>query len=212
MLQREADIGACHGEPSHDIEAGGVFAARCAQELAARGNLREDLFDSHARSGRERGRLVRHHGAVIDNLAPRLFGIARPALQREARHAGDRGQRLAAKAQRGDLLDRPIPDEAFGQFRGRMAFERECHLVRPHPASVIAHFERAQPAFDQSDRYPRRTCVDRVLNQFLERRGGALDHLAGGDAIDERFGKAANSGHGGAGKLATKRHDFETRR
>ena len=32
----------------------------------------------------------------------------------------------------------------------------------------------------------------RVLNQFFERGGRTLDHLAGGDAIDERFRQKAN--------------------
>src|SRR3546814_4175095 len=34
MLNREADVGARHGEPPHDVEAGGIFALRAAQKLA----------------------------------------------------------------------------------------------------------------------------------------------------------------------------------
>src|SRR3546814_5930222 len=32
MLDRKADVGARHGEPPHDVEAGGIFAFRAAQE------------------------------------------------------------------------------------------------------------------------------------------------------------------------------------
>ena len=43
MLEREADIGPRHGEPLHDIDAGGIFAALGAQELAPRRHLREQI-------------------------------------------------------------------------------------------------------------------------------------------------------------------------
>jgi hypothetical protein len=35
-----------------------------------------------------------------------------------------------------------------------------------------------------------RARVDRILDQFLERGCGALDHLAGGDAVDQMFREA----------------------
>jgi len=36
-----------------------------------------------------------------------------------------------------------------------------------------------------------RAGVDGVLDEFLDDAGGAFHHLAGGDTIDEMFGKAA---------------------
>src|SRR3546814_7986633 len=49
MLNREADVGARHGEPPHDVEAGGIFALRAAQKLAPRRHAREQVLDQHAR-------------------------------------------------------------------------------------------------------------------------------------------------------------------
>jgi hypothetical protein len=37
--------------------------------------------------------------------------------------------------------------------------------------------------------------VERVLEQLLERRGRALDHLAGGDLIDQQIGQRADRAH-----------------
>ena len=39
-----------------------------------------------------------------------------------------------------------------------------------------------------------RAGVERVLDQFLDDAGRPLDHLAGGDAVDDRFGQLAD-GH-----------------
>ena len=42
---------------------------------------------------------------------------------------------------------------------------------------------------------PRGAGVERVLDQFLDHARRALDHFAGGDAVDHGFGKLAD-GHG----------------
>ena len=38
MVEREAHVGARHGEAAHDFEAGGIFGPRTAQEFAPRGH------------------------------------------------------------------------------------------------------------------------------------------------------------------------------
>ena len=66
-----------------------------------------------------------------------------------------------------------------------MALEREAHLVRRHPAAVVGDLDQLEPAGVKPDGDLVRAGVERILDQFLERARRPLDHLAGGDAIDE---------------------------
>jgi hypothetical protein len=52
----------------------------------------------------------------------------------------------------------------------------------PPPAAIGEHVD------------PARAGVDRVLDQLLDHARRAFDHFAGGDAVDELFGKLAD-GH-----------------
>ena len=131
MVEREADVAARHRQPLHRVEAGGIFGARAAQELAPRGDLVEQPFDADPRAGRKRGRPLAHRLAMID-LDPPAVGAAHAAFERQPRHAGDRRQRLAAEAEAGDPVDRVV-----GQLRGRVALEREAHFVGRHAAAVV---------------------------------------------------------------------------
>ena len=76
MFERKADFGARHGEAADDIEAGGIFGARAAQELAACGHLGEKLLDPDACAGRECGRPLPLQFAIVDDAAPPV-GAAR---------------------------------------------------------------------------------------------------------------------------------------
>ncbi len=60
----------------------------------------------------------------------------------------------------------------------------------PQPSSVTSI--SVEPALAEPDRDVGRARVDRVFDQFLERRGRALDHFARGDAVDQGFGQAAD--------------------
>ena len=105
----------------------------------------------------------------------------------EPRHRGDRGQSLAAEAESGD--GREI---AVGQFRGRVPLDgkREIGFVQPMPV-VDDPDEPAPAGFDHNfDRL--RPGVERVLDEFLDRRRRPLDHLARGDAVDGQGIKTAN--------------------
>ena len=105
----------------------------------------------------------------------------------EPRHRGDRGQRLAAEAEGGDLHE-----VAVGQFRRRMPLdgEREVGFVQPCPSSTT-RMSLPPAGLDRDlDRF--RAGVERVLDQFLDRRRRPLDHLARGDAVDGQGIETAN--------------------
>ena len=62
----------------------------------------------------------------------------------------------------------------------------------PAPSSVTRMSRRPPPSVTTSMRL--RAGVERVLDQFLHHARRALDHLAGGDAVDDGFGQLAD-GH-----------------
>ena len=185
MLEGEADVRPRHGEPLHDIEAGAIFAALGAQELAPGGNPGEQLLDGDAGAGRQRRRPLPRELAVVDDPRPAV-GAANPALDRHPGDAGDRRQRLAAEAQGGDVLDR-----VARQLRGGVTFERQRDFRRRHAAAVVGDLDPLQSAPRQSDRDSRRAGVDRVFNQLFQRTGRSFHHFTGGDAVDDMLGQAA---------------------
>ena len=136
MLEREADVGPRHGEPLHDVEAGGIFAALRAQELAPR---RHPARTAPRRVTRVPGGSAAGPSpvepAIVDRPRPAV-GAAHPALDRQPRDAGDRRQRLAAEAQGRDLVDRIV-----GQLGGGVALERQRDLVRRHAAAVVGDLD-----------------------------------------------------------------------
>ena len=190
MFQHEADVGPGHGQAAHHVQAGGIFAASAAQELAPRRNLAEQVFHADTGSGWQRGWPFLHHDAVIDHAPPAFTGIAGSAFQRQPGNAGDGRQRFTAKAQGRDHLD------MFVRQLGRgVAFQRQGHLRRVHPAAVVRHFDTGQPTLGQLDGDAGRTCVDGVFDQLLQRRSRAFDHFARSNAVDQGIGQAANCGH-----------------
>jgi hypothetical protein len=61
-------------------------------------------------------------------------------------------------------------------------------------AAVVGHQDAGQAAAMGLDLDPRRAGVDGVVDQLLDGAGRALDHLAGGDAVDG-LGRQAADGH-----------------
>ena len=184
MLHAKADVGPGQREPLHRVHAGGIFGAGGAQELAPRGDLVEQPFDPHPCPRRDRSGPLACPCAMIDGDSPPLACPALAAFEREARHAGDRRQCLAAKAEAQHLLD-PL----VGKLRGRMPLERKRHIGWIHSQPVVADLDEIEPARCEPDRHRRRAGVKRILDQLLERACRTLDDLARGDAIDQSGGK-----------------------
>ena len=185
MFEGEADIGPGHGEPLHHVEAGAIFAALGAQELAAGGDAGEQILDGDAGAGRKRGRPLPSEPAIVDDARPAV-GAAHAAFDRDPGDACDRRQGLAAKAQGGHLIDR-----VARQLGGGVALERERDLVGRHADAVVDHLDPADAALRQGDGDSRRAGVDRVFDQLLQRAGGSFHHFTGCDTIDEMLGQAA---------------------
>ena len=120
----------------------------------------------------------------------RLAGVARG--DRQPRHGADRRQRLAAEAERADR-DQIV----VGELRGGVAFDRERQIGARHALAVIADADQPAAAAVGEDVDAARAGIERVLDQLLDHARRTLDHLAGGDAVDDGFGKLADGHDGG---------------
>ena len=63
-----------------------------------------------------------------------------------------------------------------------MPRQRQRQVIRRHAAAIVADPDQRLAALGDGDLDPGGTGIQRVLDQFLDRRGRALDHLAGRDA------------------------------
>ncbi len=66
-----------------------------------------------------------------------------------------------------------------------MALDRERQLIWRHAGAVVGDRNQRLAALLEDNLDARGAGVDRVLDQFLDRRRRALDDLARGDAVDE---------------------------
>ena len=76
-----------------------------------------------------------------------------------------------------------------------MAFDREREVFRGHAAAVVGDADPAPAAAVGEDVDPARAGIDGVLDEFLDHARRTLDHLAGGDAVDDLLWQLAD-GHG----------------
>ena len=77
-----------------------------------------------------------------------------------------------------------------------MALDRQREIGARHAGAVVADADQPAAAAIGEDLDAGRAGVERVLDQLLHHARRALDHLAGGDAVDDGFGELAD-GHAG---------------
>ncbi len=106
-------------------------------------------------------------------------------MQQDVRDRRDGGQRLAPEA------ERPHAQQVvqIAQFARRVALEGEGDLVRADAAAVVRDANALQPAAAHLDDDLPRPGIERVLDQFLDDRGGRLDHLARRDPLRHGGGR-----------------------
>ena len=162
----------------HHLERAAQLGLGALQELAPRRHVEEER--AHLDRGAARGAPpARRRARGRPRCAPATRRRrARRVEQLDPRHRGDRGQRLAAKPER----RRPAPGpRRSGSCRWRGGRRRAATSSRPMPEPSSSTAIRALAAGLELDRDAARAGVERVLDQLLDHRGRALDHLAGGD-------------------------------
>src|SRR5262245_39828774 len=76
-----------------------------------------------------------------------------------------------------------------------MPLDRERKIGARHAGAVVGDANEPPPAAVGHDLDTRRTGIERVLDQLLDRARRPLDHFAGGDAVDDGLGELTH-GHG----------------
>ena len=185
--EREARLGRGHRQPLDDVGYGYRLGPVGFQELEPRRRRGEEIARLDPRARRCGAGLDRALDPVLDDDLQGRRRAAHAGADLEPRHGGDRGQRLAAEAE-----GRDGHEIAVGDFRRRVPLDAEGEIGFVHAAPVVGDADEPAPARLDRDLDPFRPGVERVLDQFLHRRGRPLDHFARGDAVDEQGIETAN--------------------
>ena len=194
VLELERDLRVREREgrkPGRDaVELGG----RRTQVFAPHRNLGEERACDDARPRRtgERVRFANLFSVRIDRR--RHFRAGGTRAQRDGGDGRDRGQAFAAKAQRVDAAQ----TGGVFQLRGRVTSYRKAQLVRRDPHPVVRDLDLDQTSAAHPYRNSRRVGVERVFDEFLDDRDGALDDFAGRDLSDRL--RIEDAYHSGAGR------------
>ncbi|KAF0204849.1 MAG: hypothetical protein FD173_1500 [Gallionellaceae bacterium] len=81
---------------------------------------------------------------------------------------------------------------------GGVAHQRQRQLFRCDAAAVVAHAQQFDAAAFKLHGDVRRPRIQAVFQQLFQRGGGAFDHLAGSDLVDEEVGEELDGRHGAA--------------
>ena len=187
----KAHGGIGHGEPFDHIGHGGGLGALGFQEFEPRRRRREEIARLDPRA---LGPIAGLDPALLAGLDPDLradLGAGGARVDGEIGDGGDGGQRLAAKAERRDR-----GEIAIGDFRGGVALDGERQILGAHPASIVDDANEPPPARLYGDIDARGAGVERIFDELLHGGGRPLDHLAGGDAVDENGIETANAHEG----------------
>ena len=171
-----------------------------AQELAARRHVEEQVAHLDRRAGRVRFRRRAAQHAVERRHRGRERRVRGPRDHLHPRNRGDARQRLAAEPERAHRLE--VLDAA--DLAGGMAGERERQLGGRDAGPVVTHPDQLGAAALDLDLDRTRAGVEAVLDQFLDHRRRALDHLAGRDLVDELLGQDTDGHRGSRGRGAAR--------
>ena len=152
-----------------------------AQKLPACRQVEEQLSHLHARARRATGGFdLGYLPAVDDDLrALGRFRVALASGECEPAHAGDARQRLTAKPHGG--YGREILSAT--NLAGGVAFQTQQCVVATHAEAVVRDADQAASARLDFHRDSRGLRIERILDQFLDDTGRALDDLARRDLV-----------------------------
>ena len=160
----------------------GELGARRLQELQPRRGGEEQIAHLDARAG---GRAPPAAGAPLTPPST----ASRQALSASRWPAGDasagRPRRSRAAPRRESRAWRCGPRSSSGSFEVAWRSTASASSSAIHAAAVVGDRDQRAAAVVQRDLDAPRAGVDGVLDQLLDRRGRPLDHLAGGDAVDQ---------------------------
>ena len=177
--QPKPDLGVGEGELRQGTrDVPGLGSVRL-QELAPGRDVVEEV--AHLDAGAF-GKPDLHHPRPVPAVDADLDAARRAAgarTQPEVRHRGDARQRLAPEAEGGDSVE--IAKAA--DLAGGVALDGQLRVGGGHALAVVLDANQALAAQLQGHRHPAGARVEGVLDELLDRRGGALHHLPGRDLV-----------------------------
>src|SRR5439155_19627304 len=133
IAETEGDLRMGHGQAPDDILCMGEFAAGGFEEFEARRRRMEEVSQLDTGPRAERGRLELALAAGVDRETPGAAGARLAAGDRKAAHRADRGQRLPAESQGGDM------GQVIGGALGWcVALDRKVECFGGHTHAVAA--------------------------------------------------------------------------
>ncbi len=162
------------------------------QKLPPHGSVGEQLPDFNGSSQRTATGLRFAGGSGVDFEFEPLGLLGGTRADAEAADFGNRSERFAAKAHRLHA------EQVVGgcDFTGRIAGDREEQVVGMNAFAVIDHADEVGTAIHDVDFDTGGEGVDTVIEEFLDRAGGAFDHFASGNFIDDAGIELMNAGNG----------------
>src|SRR5262252_837284 len=129
---------------------------------------------------------------AVGEFDPRTFhlgGIAR--FEQETRYRRDGGKGLATKTER---CDGSQVIRGF-ELAGCVTLEGQQRVVVRHPVAIVNHTDHALAARFGFDANGFCASVERVFEQLLYHRSGALDDFASSNFVGDGFGQYADAAH-----------------
>ena len=182
VAEAEAGLEFAQGDPPEHLFQVVEFGFLGAQETAPGRRIEEQVAHGHGAAARVRGgRHGRRHVAPFHGNLPALGLVAAVAGQAQPRHRTDRRQRLAPETEGADRLQ--VFEAA--DLAGGVAGQGQRQVILVDAAAVVAHPDQLGAALLHIHGDLAGAGVERVFQQLLKHRGGALHHLAGGDLVGE---------------------------
>jgi hypothetical protein len=187
----EGNLRVRHGEDLDLLQEIGSLGLLSAKELAACGNIEKEVghFDGGSRGVSAVLHLVdlaaRHLDQGSDRILPATGG------ETESGDAGDARDRLTAESQGGDGGE----ISAFPDLAGGMTLKAEKGVGTIHSGAVVSDPDQAGAPTLELNGDPLGPGVDGVLDEFLDYRGGSLDHFPGSHLAGKDVWKKADGSH-----------------
>ena len=187
----EGDLRMGRGQDLQLLEKIRRLGLLTAQEFAARRDIEEQIGHLDARAGCLSGIAHVCHLAADDLdqcarcLLPATGRQFEPRDARDARHCFSPEAKGHDRGQVG----------AFANLARGMPFKAEEGVGAVHAAPVVGDADETGASALKLDGDALGSRVDGVLDQFLDHRGGALDHLTGSHLAGQNVGKEADGAH-----------------
>ena len=186
--QAKADLRFRHRQPLDHIGNRLGFGAVGAQEFQPRRRGIKQIAQLDRRAAHRRRGPQWRHPPTRNRQAGALVPLGARG-QRQPPHGTQTGQSLAAKTERADVQQIRAVD-----LRSRMPRHGQGQIFGRHAAAIVRDADQHLAAGRILDRDAPRPRIQRIFDQFLDRRGRPFNHLTRRNAVDRRFVQRANNG------------------